>query len=438
MKAWLVGVLLLLGLGVRLAVLPLPGCNDMSFYKSQCTAAVKLGLSRTYGPSDQAIRAQGWTQAYAQHARLPVTEKYFYPPVSTYLYKIAGEAYRRFSPDLADGPGFNLALNFFPWLSSCLILILLWRWGGARLALLYWLNPALLLFSALGLQDYTYTLLALASLVALYHKKYGASLMLIILSTFTKPQGLILGLLVLGVLLLEARHRLLPLLGLGAATVMVIILPYAASGQILSLGFQIKDYLSYQDLSGFNPNIWWLLTFAKNLQLALAQGFSWPQALALNNIMVSSFQFSPLLAAVLPFLGYALLLTWLGLNFAWLAARLPRERTALFWAGVLQVYGYNVLHIGVQENYFLPALLLCLFCWRLPLSRMTYIALSLIYGGALYLRNGLGLHMPAPGVELLRHALWVDSSLWLALLNLVWFGYVVFQSWSSRGGNCDA
>ncbi len=433
-RLWL--LLFTLGLILRVWALPLQGSGDLVFFRQTALRAASQGVTTIYGPPDEEIRARGWRESYRDHAQLAPEDRFLYPPLGVYSLALAGGVVTWAGAQ--HGPLLEAAINSTPFLASIGIFLLLYRRAGVRAALLYWLSPAILLFSFLGYQDYLFVFLAIWSVCALQRERHGWAAALATLSMMAKPQGLFVALIVLAVIVLERRrrslHALLPALGVAVA----LLLPFLLSGRVLALGFQAIDYVSYQDLSGNSPNGWWVLGWVKWMQVVLDQGASAVTALGITARPVPAAIWGPGGVTVFRSVGLAALVAFTALNLRTLMRCLPRDRRTLHLAAAMQVWAFNVLLIGSKENFFLAALPLLLLARPRPLARQAFHAVAIIYGLNLYLTKGVGVGLPAPGATALRGLLLVDGTLWLSLANLAAFTGLSWR-WFQRGhGASDA
>src|SRR6185295_6269036 len=178
--------LLALGLVLRVAGLGQWGTYDTEVQKAWSFRAATGGLGDIYGPSDEDILRRAEDKGRPAWSVMPRTEfawqdaRYFvdYPPGSVLVLWAAGKLYGSIFPDLPNGRWFNAAINLAPLLGSVAIAWMLRRSAAGELgswrALLFWLNPAILLAAPwLGYQDTVFGALALAAVLALMNGRYA-------------------------------------------------------------------------------------------------------------------------------------------------------------------------------------------------------------------------------------------------------------------------
>jgi len=201
-RRWAVlAAVLALALAVRLPLAPHPGFEpDVAINKGWATSGARLGLARSY------VEQVGDTM-------LPN-----YPPLGLAAFVAVGHVEERLPPADARGawPSFQVLIKLpaiaFDLATAVLLALVVGRLASPRAglaaALLHALHPAVLYDSAVwGQVDSIFTFFSLASLSALALGRGALAPPLLALAVLAKPQGLILGPLVVFALLRRASRR---------------------------------------------------------------------------------------------------------------------------------------------------------------------------------------------------------------------------------------
>ncbi len=432
-------LLFLLGLGVRLVGLGLPGTYDVEIQKGWAARAASAGLADIYGPSDAALRDAARAQGrdfgeYLWHGPLPRTtftwngsQEFFvdYPPGSLLVLWVAGRLWGLMEPDLPNGPGFTALVNLAPLVGSVVIAWLLRRsseTSGAERALLFWLNPAVVLaVPVLGYQDTIFGALALAAVLALQRGALTASSVLVMVAGLVKPQGALL-LPALGVLAWrEANPRAWARAALAAlATACLVLAPWWSAGHLLSALDGCRRPFAQITLAPLGLNVWWLAGWWQAVQ---RDGWT---ALA-EIVPIPAFArwagFDPRVAARL----LVLLASAACAALLWRAPRADRRFIPL--AVLLQVEAYALFSTSVHENHtFLAVILAPLLIGRAgstvaqvwPRARLVHAALSAFLAANLFLMVGVGRKLVRlRELRALRALTGVDASALVALAHVV-------------------
>jgi hypothetical protein len=380
----LVWVAAAVGLALRLLTAPAWGTQDIEWWKAWSSHVVKDGLRDVYGSASDAeivelvaegktypeIRSETQTTIHfkARHykrTRYVLTQ----PPV--YIYSISASTwlYSLFSPELENDRWFNASLNGPPIVYSALLALLI-GWAAGRFlapnlavpaALLYWLNPLVILNSPVqGYQDPLCILFGTAALVALYERKLTLSVVLFVTSTLTKPQGVLMlpVIALVGVLEHGFRANLRAWLA-GVATGVVLGLPFILMGRFFSVIVGVLSIAdSSQDLTRQTLNLWWPAQYFANARELIANGYDVGTALLGGNPRVYRDRPMDVFAAEsgvnAAFVGFVLLGIFTVLNLWSLRNRLRTDRLAMISAAAIQIYGYYMLRAGVQINHYFP------------------------------------------------------------------------------------
>lgn len=430
-------LVLLLGLLIRLPLLPLPGTEDMYSFQMWGALALRHGLTNVYTLNDTDVLTGALLAAKGVriHFRVqhmtdlgPAGGVPDYPPGNILALELSAALARLLQGEpLHPGPLLNACMNLLPVLFSlatALALLLFLRKEGLPGVLsavaAFWLNPAIILTSpTLGYTDPIFAFLCLVSLILCFRRRYTSCVFLLALACLTKPQGAFAVPVVATALFAEGRWRSLWRYGLRLAFFgLLLLLPFIVAGRFLGIFAGVSQQAMYPALSAQQLNIWWLVGGVVQVSRGVSQGVL-PSVITMVSKadFVSWAGFHPLWIA-LPAFG-----TFTGVNLYYLYSELRAgNRWALFWAAALEVYGYTMLSLFVHENH-----LYAFFVYAAPLlalgsavPRRLFWGLSAVYGLNLYLFDGFG-----QGLNGLNH--WVrslpgfDLTLPIALANLATF-----------------
>lgn len=270
---WLLGV----GLFVRLAALPLPGTLDVSVWKIWAFAASTDDPARLYGvggnpPERRALRYRG---------RFVTVD---YPPLALDVMAVVGRGYRAWRPHFPDGPLLSAAVKAPVVLADAMLAGVLLAIGrrlasgaaGRRLALTYWIMPAVLLGgAALGYLDALAALPAVGALLAGAAGCWGWAGALAATAALTKMQGVLVWPALAWLAWRRAGTRgvgwwLAGLFLAGAA----IVAPVALAGALPNLVVALVSLARHDMVSGNAANAWWIFTWVFRAWYELDRGVS--------------------------------------------------------------------------------------------------------------------------------------------------------------------
>jgi hypothetical protein len=255
-----------------LAALPLPGTHDIAVWKIWSYAAATDSVGRLYGvggtPPERRI--------VTLHDAGTTVD---YPPLALAELGLAGRAYRWLHRGAyPDGTALIVAVKIPVILADAAMLALLafglrpliGASGAKSAALLYWLNPAVLLDGAfLGYLDPLFILPAAASLIAIAFDWPFAAGLLAGAACLTKPQAVILlpavALAVWNGISSSRNHgrwRALATASSGTALALAIgLTPILIAGAVPNF-IQAMGRLAQHDmLSGNACNLWWIIGY---------------------------------------------------------------------------------------------------------------------------------------------------------------------------------
>lgn len=435
-------ILLLVGLGVRILTLPMPGTEDMLTNQIWGARSVEQGVTRTYIFDDTVYLTKAllyWKHLpYQSVPPLEPTELGMldhvpnYPPLSVYSFWLSTLAARVIQGGrLRAGGTLNACFNVLPLLGALGIGMVAWRFleaeGGARpwwIFTAFWLNPVFLLHSpVLGYVDAVFALLGLGSLILLYQKRFAGSIILLVLSSLTKPQGVLILPVVLVAILAERDWRLIRRASLNLLLwSLVPFLPFILAGRGLAALRATLQVVHTGYLSSNQTNIWWIVSWVLPAASEKNSG-----ALAREVVMRTLGEFQDVF--VLDPRGIAILflafLIAINMYFLWCELR-SGNRLAIFWAAALQVYFFTVLALHPHENHLYP-----LFVYALPLCLLRkreftgiYVALLLVFGLNMFLFDGFGRGWAGPG-QVLRFGAGFDLTVLVAFINVAVFVWLV-------------
>jgi GPI transamidase subunit PIG-U len=396
--------LLLVGLILRAAGLPLRGTDDMDVWKLW-THAGSINVSTMYGvggdPPERAVLVWGKRSGTVE-----------YPPATLFALAAVGHIYRAIDPYYTDSVWLTVAVKLSILLGDIGSCVALWalmrRYSetAARTAVLfYWLNPAVILDGAvLGYLDPWLGALTMASILAIDRGRHAWAGVALALTALTKLQiALILPAVALLLFQRTPRAWWKPALTVALAAVVtaaIVIAPFARIGALPNLIQGAGRAFHHDMLSAEAVNVWWIATWILRR--------SWTTDVRILGI-------SRAVALGYPnprLIGTALAVAVMLWAF-WRArrARLP----VVLAAGALAIHAYTLLSVQVHENHFYLALPLIAAAGAvLPAVRAPYMLASAICLLNLFLFQGFGHDFDPPP----RLITVVDATVLLSFVNI--------------------
>lgn len=422
--------LLLVGLLVRVAALPLPGTLDVSVWKIWAFDASFTGVTGIYGvggdpPERAVLRYDGRSTTVD------------YPPMALHVLAWTGHAYRALWPAFINGPRLTAAVKLPSLLAdvalaTCLYLCLArhGRLKALRSLMGYWWSPAVILNGAvLGYLDPLCAWPAVAAFLLADRGVWLAAGLVAAVATLTKVQAAV-PLVALAAWALESGPAAIRRLSAGALiAAAVLLVPFVAAGAWPNLVQAVGSLAHHDMVSGNACNLWWLYTWIfralYDLDLGVWGAFTQPvRILALSTVQELGHLSPKPLATALA-----------GAAMAWALWRARRHRRAESFAprepsmdlamaaalAAFLVHAYFTLAPAVHENHLylaVPFSIVAGFA-LLPYSRVALV-LGIIQALNLFVFYGI-----SDGIGWLppRSATIVDTSVVLAAANVVAFGW---------------
>lgn len=423
--------LLVLGLLVRAAALPLPGTEDVDVWKIW-----------SFAGSYDATGVYGVGGDPPERRMLRYGDRYTtvdYPPLALLEMALVGRAYRAFDPLYANSWRLVLFLKL-PGLAAGVFLtwVLCWfvsiRTGSAETgrwaALAFWLNPAAVLNAeVLGYLDPLMMLPAVGAFALLSSGWPLAAGAACAAALLTKPQAI----LIVPAFLLAVTHRgswreASRVVGGAAAVTTVVLLPYASAGALPNMWLAFGSWYARRDiLSGNAANIWWVANYLCRAWNRLGDlGFPQAYLIPVARVMAVSTFMEMGLPNPRPFATAAIVAVCLWAGW-WVRHR--RDVTAHLGLAAFTVHAFFVLGVGVHEHHQMLSvpLLACLAGLDARYRRL-FGAVSLIVAFNMNLFYGFGRGW---GLAVPRMLTPIDLTVLVSFANiaaLVWHGSVLRAS----------
>lgn len=387
------------GATARLLFLHSTGSWDTEFWKAWMHTSLERGWTGAYGPAEALPPGHALAQLRGREelwkpvrgGRAFVID---YPPLSLALWTAGHHVVEWAAPTLPAFERDNVAVKLPALCGDLLSLaVLVWAWApdrrrGLILAALYWALPVSWLSSAtLGYFDGVLPPLMVIALVLAGRGRAAWSGAWLALAALVKPTALIAAPAIAVALALHAarngpaRSRRAVVTACSRATLaglalaVVVLLPYAHAGTLVTAAVHVARLFFQERLSGGYPNVWWLLGHALT---ADAHG-TWLGPVAFAPIALLPFPARPV--GTLLFAAGALLV---------MRRQLVGPRAACL-AGASLFLLYGMVGVGVHENHPHP-LFLMLLASGVPTRRLRWIGAgaALVYVGDMLALSALG------------------------------------------------
>jgi hypothetical protein len=413
--------LLVAGLLIRLAALPLEGTEDVLVWKTWSYAALNQGLSRMYG-----VGGQPPERGLVRWGKRVTTVDY--PPIALYELAAAGAVYRAFSPSFENNRWLNVAIKVPILLAEIALAWLLFQVVGRRYgesagmwaAAAYWANPAMILAGpVLGYLDALMALPALGAIAAATLEAPILAGALISIACLTKAQAIFI-LPVVGLALWNTEprwraRRIVIAVVSASAVAFTALLPYLTAGALRNVAQGVGSLLRHDMLSAYAANFWWVITYVMRASYAAGDLGVWAawtmtlRILGVSTIIKLGYP-NPRPPATLAVAAAAAWSLW--------RARRSSEMSLMCAVAAFVVHAYFVLGVAVHENHlYLAVPLLAAAAASRPRLRPVLAGVSGVLALNLYLFYGLGRGLPLPP----RNLTIVDSTVPLALANCALF-----------------
>jgi hypothetical protein len=405
---------------LRIAILPVSVPAVDNPWRAWSYHAATRGPWSLYGPRGHTVRFGELDEAVV------------YPPLALDELALVGRAHLalnggRFDNDVALTKTIKGAIVLLDGVLAALIFLVVQRAAGTPrawwAALAYWLNPAVLMITALGFFDVFVAIPAVGAVVAASYGRPWLTGALFTAAVMTKPQGLLVAP-AIALALWNADggrargQRLATAAAASAVAAAALAAPLVAAGTTRAMLRSVAVLAGHDALSALAFNAWWIVSYlfaaaragASGLQAALqarveivthadaiARGFPHPRIIAL-----------PLLAAPI---GWALKARW--------HARDPGSHAAL---AAFMVIAYFTLSVQVHENHFFLAIpLLAIAAALRPPLAPVFAALSVVFALNLYVIYGMRGDGPAEWITTIAG---LDVTVLLAAAECALFGWL--------------
>ncbi len=176
-------------------------------------------------------------------------------------------------------------------------------------------------------------------------------------------------------------------------------------------------------LSGQNCNVWWIVSYigkifynVKYAGLGLLKSVGLTTQLVRLSILTEKGIPNPQYFATVLFLIFVFYLFYKFYK--------SKNRVFIFITAGLLIYGYTIISLRVHENHLFPFIsIFSLVFFLHPILKRMFIVLSGVYFFNVFLFYGLG---EKSGVFFPRHLFYIDSTVILAVINVLFFVYVCY------------
>jgi hypothetical protein len=452
---WCAIVVFVIGIVVRLPLMPLEGTYDHATFKLWSYVAannspgqiyrLQKGVTATFNIENvKAVMRLELAPGMWTHSGW--SEYVDYPPIIPLLLGLVGQIYSCTSPQFEDSRLLNELIKIpglcFDALVSISIFVLIARmrlFGQALFASsIYWLNPLIVLGGPLyAYQDSVYVVPLILCLFLVNKGNLLPAWIFWTISLFTKPQAILaLPALVAATASLRDVKKAVSCAVAVALVALVIMSPYIFDNTIINLVANNWRNASEPVISAQNCNLWWLITYLVQVKAQQAAHVDLWTALQLNPIMEWSAsttqQFLYVNAKKIGIFLYGIFVlmavgTWWK-RFA-KQSRVGQVISSIHECAALLIYGQSMLLTQSHENHGYGAAAILLATWwfepRLDKQLLTIASILSIVATL----NILTFYGFGPNVATIHphNILWLDFSVMLTLLNICLFTFWLFR-----------
>jgi hypothetical protein len=427
----LISAALLTGLLLRVLALPVavPAVDDS--WRAWSYHAATDGPARMYGPHGHTVRL-GDIDA-------PVV----YPPLALDELALVGRVHLalsggRFPNDVRLTILIKGAIALLDAVLAGLIFLVVRRAAGSRAAswaaAAYWLNPAVLMITALGYIDVCFAIPAVAAVVAASRGRAWSSGALFAAALLTKPQGIFVAPVVVLALWNSGseapRRRVSTALAASMIVTAVVVAPMVAAGTAWYMVRSVAVLAGHDMLSALAFNSWWIVSYLFEAAAVADQGFR-AALFASPAIVTHAYAIThglPPPRVIAAIAGSSALL------WALVTARHTRDLGRHAALAAFIVDAYFTLSVQVHENHFFLIVPLLIVAAALRREFVPVLAvLSVTFALNLYLVFGVNGFGPP---EWMITGTGIDSTVLIAAINcgvFAWFAVVFARSCRSAG-----
>jgi hypothetical protein len=404
---------------LRIAILPVSVPAVDNPWRAWSYQAATSGPWSLYGP-------RGHTVKFAD-----LDEAVVYPPLALDELALVGRAHLalnggRLENDVALTYTIKTAIVLLDGVLAALIFFVVRRAAGPSrawwAALAYWVNPAVLMITALGFIDVFLAIPAVAALVAASCARPWLSGILFTAAVMTKPQGLFVAPAI--VLALwnadqgrDGGKRIAAAAAASAIAAAVLVAPLIVAGTTVNMLRSVAVLAGHNALSALAFNAWWIVSYLMTAAHAAPQGWQ-----AVLQARAGVFTHADAIARGFPHPRIIALVLLAGpVVWALHAQRHARDLGTHAVLAAFLVVAYFTWSVQVHENHFFLAIpLLAVAAALRPAFAAVFAALSVTFALNLYAIYGTGGAGPAEWAMTIAG---MDITVLLALIECTLFGW---------------
>lgn len=351
-----------------------------------------------------------------------------YPPLAPMLLGAVGHLYRVFAPGFADTPALTILVKLPGLLWEALLVLVFLTWGrrrfgaevASRLALVWWLNPAVVLNGSLfGYLDALVSVPAILALFAAWDGVLWLTFALALVAALSKAQAVFVVPVVALAVWRRGRFQRADWAAGVAVSLSILSLtvgPFLLRGAGPNLFAALESLTRDDRVSGNAANVWWIFGWIVDALRASAehgwrQGLGWqPRVVRITDVVSLGYP-SPRLVGSLVVAGLFAVGLWRG--------RILRTQADVAALAGWCVHAYVIFAAQVHENHLALALPFVTVAaalngrwWTMGVvvSTMSGLNLLLFYGRQWFSILGYS-----------RRAIGIDDTLLLACANIAAF-----------------